>query len=120
MVAEYVFLLWISTSELILRSRIKYGSKEKQMISRRKILIAALVVTLAVFTTVITVVRVLALLTASKSVPSNGTVNPAAQQFSEPLPFRVRTCFTPFVSGAFGFDAGSSQATEKYIFTTVS
>jgi ABC-type transport system involved in multi-copper enzyme maturation permease subunit len=90
------------------------------MISRRRILIAALVVTLAVFTTVMTIVGVLALLTASKTVLSNGTVDPAAQQFGESLPFRVRTCLTLFCLGPFGVDAGSSQATEKYIFTTVS
>jgi ABC-type transport system involved in multi-copper enzyme maturation permease subunit len=119
-VAECVFLLWILTSELILRSRIKYGSKEKQMLSRRKILIAALVVALAVFTAVVTIVGVLALLTAIKTVPSNGTVNPAAQQFGETLPFRARTCLTISCFGAFGVDAGYSQASEKCIFTIVS
>ena len=111
MVTEYVFLLWISISELILRSRIKYEPKEKQMASQRRILIAALVATLIVFATVVTIVRVLALLTTSKTVPSSGTV--VKQSEAKPwsdlrIPSIFRNYLTRFSFGAVGASSGDS------------
>jgi phosphate/sulfate permease len=72
--SEYVFSVRISGSELLLRFKIKHGSKEKAMALRKRVLIAVLVVALIAFAIVLTVASVLALLQSSVTVPSGGHI----------------------------------------------
>jgi len=68
-------------SELLLGFRIQRNALEEEMVSQKTLLIAALVTTLAVFLAVMSINAVLGLITSSKTVPSNGTVNPIARAF---------------------------------------
>jgi len=61
---------------LLLRFKIKHGSKEKAMALRKRVLIAVLVVALIAFAIVLTVASVLALLQSSVTVPSSGDIVP--------------------------------------------
>ena len=74
--SEYVFSVRIFGSELLLRFKIKHGSKEKAMALRKRVLIAVLVVALIAFAIVLTVASVLALLQSSVTVPSSGDIVP--------------------------------------------
>ena len=64
---------------MLLRFKIKHGSKEKAMALRKRVLIAVLVVALIAFAIVLTVASVLALLQSSVTVPSSGHIGPYFQ-----------------------------------------
>jgi hypothetical protein len=59
---------------------------EEEMVSQKTLLIAALVTTLAVFLTVMSISVVLGLLTTSKTVPSSGTIQLVAWVFRQSSP----------------------------------
>jgi uncharacterized membrane protein YdjX (TVP38/TMEM64 family) len=73
---EYVFLLWIFGSELLLRFKMKQRQEEKEMALQRKTAIAALaVIALLIVAIAVMIPTVLAILTSIKTIQSNGTIN---------------------------------------------